>query len=491
MRPVALVVLAALSVLGSIPPAVALAAKAAKPASTATPAPAPAATATTDLTAGAGGTGRGMTADEAVKIALQKSGDIVRSNANVLTARSGLWGAYSGVLPSVTLEGSRGGESTRDSRGFQAFGSAPIPNFSRDFTGYNGSWGLTGRWAILDPAGIVGLSSARAGMKAAELGNKSSRADVTLATKRQFYTTVKSMWLAVVQARALKLARDDERRVRALFEVGSVSKSDLLKAQVATASAELDSTLADHDVITQRLLLASQLGIPQEQLGDVDSTLSNVHETLDATGVLEEARKNRPDILAAEAGMKSAELALRSAHWARLPSVILQGAYTPNSVTSSNFTRGVFDVTNGAFLGEAHTDLSSKTKDDVRGSIALTMPIFDGFATDSRVAAARGQLLNAKETHDALLRNLEAEVHQVLLSYQEATERESLARRAMESAYENMNLVQQKYNVGSATILDLIDAQVQLQRSASELVSALADIKVAEAAVDRVRGKAV
>jgi outer membrane protein len=119
------------------------------------------------------------------------------------------------------------------------------------------------------------------------------------------------------------------------------------------------------------------------------------------------------------------------------------------------------------------------------------MPIFDGFATDSRVAAARGQLLNAKETHDALLRNLEAEVHQVLLSYQEATERESLARRAMESAYENMNLVQQKYNVGSATILDLIDAQVQLQRSASELVSALADIKVAEAAVDRVRGKAV
>jgi len=411
-----------------------------------------------------------MTADEAVAIALQKSGDIVRADASVLNARSGLWGAYSFVMPSVTLQGSRGGDNTRDSRGFQAFGSAPIPNFSKDFVGYNGSWGLTGSWAILDPSRIVGLSSARAGMKAAELGNKSSRADVRLAAK---------------------LARDDERRVRALFEVGSVSKSDLLKAQVRTASAQLDSTLADHDVVTTRRLLAAQLGIQEGQLGEIDSTLSNEHPTLDPTGVLEEARKNRPDIQAAEASMKSAELALRSAHWARLPSVILQGAYTPNSVTSSNFTRGVFDVTNGAFLGEAHTDLSSKTKDDVRGSIALTMPIFDGFATDSRVAAARGQLLNAKETHDALLRNLEAEVHQVLLSYQEATERESLARRAMESAYENMNLVQQKYNVGSATILDLIDAQVQLQRSASELVSALADIKVAEAAVDRVRGKAV
>jgi outer membrane protein TolC len=58
----------------------------------------------------------------------------------------------------------------------------------------------------------------------------------------------------------------------------------------------------------------------------------------------------------------------------------------------------------------------------------------------------------------------------------------------VESARENLNLVQQKYNVGSATILDLIDSQVSLLRAASELVSALADIRIAEAAVDRVRG---
>ena len=132
---------------------------------------------------------------------------------------------------------------------------------------------------------------------------------------------------------------------------------------------------------------------------------------------------------------------------------------------------------------------SNKTKDDYRGSISVNLPIFDGFAIDSRVASARSQLLNATETRDALMRNLEGEVHQTLLGYQEATEREALARSALSSALENMNLIQQKYNVGSSTILDLIDAQLQLQRSASELVSALADIKIAEAAVDRVRGK--
>jgi outer membrane protein TolC len=479
MRPAVLVVLAALSVLGSIPPSPALAAKAAKPASAATPAPA----AATDLTAGAGGTGKGMTAEDAVKIALQKSGDMVRADASVLTARSGLWGAYSFVLPSVSAGAQRNGSFTDRTTGNQAFGSAVVPVRAIDDEAYTGFYGISGRWSVLNPSAIVGLSSARAEMKAAELGHKSARADVTLATKRQFYTAVKSEWLAVVQARALKLARDDERRVRALFEVGSVSKSDLLKAQVATASAELDSTLADHDVITQRLLLASQLGIPQEQLGEIDTTLANEHETLDATGVLDEARKNRPDIQSAEASMRSAELALRSAHWARLPSVSLTGSWTPNSVSSQRF--------NVDFVApiDSIESTSSKTKNAYSGAIAVNLPIFDGFATDSRVAAARSQLLNATETHAALLRNLESEVRQSLLSYQEATEREGLARRAMESASENLNLIQQKYNVGSATILDLIDAQVQLQRAASELVSALADIRVAEALVDRVRGK--
>jgi outer membrane protein TolC len=99
-------------------------------------------------------------------------------------------------------------------------------------------------------------------------------------------------------------------------------------------------------------------------------------------------------------------------------------------------------------------------------------------------------LVSATETRDALLRNLEDEVRQTLLAHQEAMERDAVGRTAVASARENLNLVQQKYNVGSATILDLIDAQVSLLQAASELVSAMADIRIAEAAVDRVRGKA-
>ena len=82
--------------------------------------------------------------------------------------------------------------------------------------------------------------------------------------------------------------------------------------------------------------------------------------------------------------------------------------------------------------------------------------MFD-LTVESGVARARASLLTARETRDAVQRNLDSEVRQVLLAYQEATEREALARRTVESAGENLNLVKKKYNVGSATILDLID----------------------------------
>ena len=214
-----------------------------------------------------------LTANEAVKIALEKSPGILQSEADVLSARSGLWSAYSRVLPSVSADAGRSGSFTDESTGSQAFGSAVIPSRTIDAEGYNGSYGLSGQWSIFDPSGIVGLSSARSGMKSAEHGQRAARADVVLETKRRFYAVVKSMHLSRVSSQALRLSRDDERRVRALFEVGSVSKSDLLRAQVRTAQSQLDSILTDHSVVTTRFTLAQQLGVPERELGEVDSSL--------------------------------------------------------------------------------------------------------------------------------------------------------------------------------------------------------------------------
>jgi outer membrane protein TolC len=127
-------------------------------------------------------------------------------------------------------------------------------------------------------------------MRSARSRRLATRNDVVLATKRQFYEVVKAVKLADVATGALKLSRDDERRVRALFEVGSVSKSDLLKAQVRTAQSELDSLTADQTVTAQRIVLAQQLGIAESTMGEIDTLLTFQAGTFDEGQVLDEAR---------------------------------------------------------------------------------------------------------------------------------------------------------------------------------------------------------
>jgi outer membrane protein TolC len=426
-----------------------------------------------------------LTADGAVKIALQRSTQMIQANASVLDAKGGLWSAYSGILPRVNGSVGRSGSFTEESSGSQAFGGFVTPATSTfDSERYSGSTDVSGSWSILSLSSWTSWSAARQGMRAANHGRAATRADVVLSTKRQFYEVVKAMHLARVSAQALRLARDDERRVNALYEVGSVSKSDLLKARVRTAQSELDSLVANHAVTSQRIALASQLGIPEAELAEVDSTLSAVATPADFASVLADARAARPDLKSAEASLKAAELSLRSARFARLPYVTLSGSWTPTSRSSSKFFR---DDTTGARVSSFS---SSESQDAFSGQVAVNLDLFDGLATEGRVSSAKAGVLRARENRDALVRNLESEVRQTLLAQQEAIEREALARRTVESAGENLNLVQQKYNVGSATILDLIDSQVQFQSAQSSLVSALAAIRVAEASLDRVRGRA-
>jgi outer membrane protein TolC len=131
----------------------------------------------------------------------------------------------------------------------------------------------------------------------------------------------------------------------------------------------------------------------------------------------------------------------------------------------------------------------SETKQQWSGTLALRMNIFDGLGIESRNAAAEAQLRRAQADLDNLERNLSAEVNQAVIQYAEAVERERVSARSFEAARENLNLTQQKYNVGSATILELVDSQVQATRAAANIVVARTGMKIAEAQVERVRGR--
>lgn len=425
-----------------------------------------------------------LTADQAVQIALKQSPQVVLAKADVLQARASLYSSYSGILPSISASYTKNYSKSTNNEGSQIFGTVEVPSASDEQKSNSTTPSIQGRWNVLDFSALSGWRAAGHGMKAAQLGERSARQLAARDVKRQFYAVVRQVRLALVADAAVKLSRDNERRVRALFEVGSVARNDLLRARVSTSQSTLDSLTTHQQVVVQRDLLASLLGIPESQLGDVDTTLSVAPTTYDPGAVLDEATRQRPDIQAAEADVRAAQGYLRSANFARLPYLAVSGQaeFKPESHFD---TFGALDASTNT-----RSDISGSSKSDrsLFGSVSINLPIFTGMLTESRIASARANVVRAEENRNALRRNLAAEVNEILISYEAAVEADRVATDAMESALENMRLIQQKYNVGSATILDLIDAQVQSTRAAADRQRSLAAIRVAEAEVDRVRG---
>lgn len=420
-----------------------------------------------------------MTAENAVKIALERSTRAVGAEASIIDAKAGMYDAYSRMLPQLRASWSRSGTWLDHSSGNTSVGGVVTPSSDiNNFEEYTTVPQLTGTWQVLNLSAIKNRSAASANMKSANLSKASERSEIALAVRRQFYQVVQAIQIAQVNTEALKLARDNERRVRALFDVGSVSRSDLLRAQVQTAQSELDSLTSLQAITVQRNVLAQQIGIREAELGTIDTVLALAVQDYDEAALLTEAQNNRPDIKAAEYELRAANSSVGSAKFRRLPYVTLSGAAQFNTTDNQKF--------------ENPDPLSTSNKSDqvLRGALAVNWDFFDGLATDAGIAAARARQMRAKDAHDALVRNLEGDLHGTLLIYREAIARDVAAGRALESAEETVKLNQQKYNVGSATILDLIDAQVQLQRAKSDKVAALAQIRVAEAAVERVRGRA-
>lgn len=423
-----------------------------------------------------------LTADRAVQLALEHNSQVINANADVLGARSAAYGAWSAVLPSVSASLTRTGAQTRDQRGVTIVGGQTlVPNSTPEYDYYATTPELSGAWSVLNLSSIANVASAQSGLKSARWQRQATRSSVALQARQQFYEVVKAVKLVEVNDHALRLARDNERRVRVLFEVGSVSRSDLLKTQVQTAQSQLDSIGAVQHLLAQRNALAGFIGVEEARLGEVDTNLVVAPIAYDETTVLREAEQNRPDLKAARSALAAARAAVWSARLRWLPYVTVAGSavYDPFSDTKTFDEDGV--------PTSAHSEYDRR----LSGSVALNWDFLDGLSKNAASAGARAQLDRASSAYDVLRRNLAGEVHEATLTYEQALASERLASVAVASAAENMKLTQQKYNVGSATILDLIDAQVQLQRAESQLVSALAGIRVAEARLDQVRGRGV
>jgi outer membrane protein TolC len=403
-----------------------------------------------------------VTVTEAVRLSLARNKKLLASAENVEAASGFKKLALQTYLPRI----SAGAQYTHDLNA----GGRIDPRTFLPVQGDNYGVQYVLSQNILDIASLKTISAAGKDLDASKLNYQFSRADLVLLTRQQYYGLLAAQELATVSDSALALSNRELQRTQSLFELGMVAKSDVLKAQVRVSQSQLD-VIRDHgNIVDAQARLANTLG--QQPTDDLRASdpLTETAVNVDSTAIIADAIAHRTDLQAALKSWEAERSRSGAAKSWFLPTVGGQIIYANGNGSGIQPFAGFDDASRTAALG-------------------LNFPLFDGVVGNkgqAQTAEARAE--QARYAYERLKLDIGVELRGAINTARQANEGLEVAKSGLESSEEDLKLSQEKYNVGSGTILDLLDAQVNLQRSRQQYVVALTAARIAEAQIERARG---
>jgi outer membrane protein TolC len=409
-----------------------------------------------------------------IAVALEQNVDSRAAHARTVQAKGAALGAWGGLLPSLT--GDLDYTHTRqNSVTFLGVGDTLVP-YVRKFDVH--SAGLGAESNLLSVSALSEKRRRDHLRRSAQESEAEARNTVVFDVKQQYFNLLKAERLADVSAESERLARDEETRAQARFEVGTVARGDVLKAKARHATTRLDLIRAVNQVQIQRSRLKQIVGLRPGESLEIEGVLDERVTVPDSSSVVREALKARPQISSRAAAERAARSGLFGARMNRFPTI----TGSVNLDRSKNEER--FKLAAG---GVSESDIEFYST-DWRSNVRLTLPVFNGFALEGQMKTAKGQLLEAEAQRRQSELDVAVEVEQAWLTLREALERIDVAKDGLASAEEDYNFSKGRYELGAGTFLDMLNAEVGLAQAKQSYVEALADAHTAEAALERAVG---
>lgn len=181
-----------------------------------------------------------------------------------------------------------------------------------------------------------------------------------------------------------------------------------------------------------------------------------------------EVLAQRPDIFNAAREVDAARLEVGSARAQRFPRLSLSGSvFTTKSRTSASTQR--FDTW-------------------TVGPLQLTVPLFDGGASEANVEAAKARYEDATAQYRASVRKAVQEVEEALVKLQSTAERNEDARIAAQGYRASFTGTEARYKSGLASLVELEDARRTLLAAQSNVVTLQRERRSAWVALYRALG---
>jgi outer membrane protein TolC len=396
-----------------------------------------------------------VTLDDAIARALDADPAAVASAQSVASARSDVLLARGAWLPSLNLNSSYSNSSNKrfDQASGQLVSESYTAQLQASYDIFNGGR----RWAQQGSSG--------AALRAADASFREQRFRTVLATKEAFYGAAAAQELLAAAEQRQGRARQQLEFAKTRLQVGSATRSDVLRAELELGNAELAAVDAESALRTARLLLARKIGVEGEVQPAAAQLPDNAPPLPSPEELAARAERSAPSVVATRAQLAQQKALVNSAFSAYAPVLRLSGGY---------------DWVAPQFPPE---------KRDWNLRLTASLPLFNGFQREASVARARAQQRSAEARAKDAAIAVRADVENSAREIGSAERRVEIARRSVELAKEDLRVQEQRYRIGNATILDLQSSQLALTDAEIAYVRARQALAVSGARLEALLGE--
>ena len=411
---------------------------------------------------------QGYDLDECIQIALDGKKTLMSAELGVSSAERGLTGSYSGLLPSLNATTGVGRTQFPERESISINSGLDTTVSSYD----NMSAGISLNQMIFDGGRSWNqVKQAKTNLNIAQLNYRSTMIQVIQNVIKSYYELLKAQKLYDVAEKNLEMSVQQVTLVTKQYDLGVVKKTDLLKAKVAKGQASVDVLIRKTNLQNARRVLFNDMGMQ-----DYGQSISAVDQEWIPPAIPSNAealkllKTKNPTLLVSQSRINLGELSYKIAKGLRLPSLRSSVSYSAN--------------------GEDSDALMESIKDDwsLGMNLSVSVPIYTGKSLSTQQYQAKLSKQQSEYDFITLLNDLRVQAALIRESLKNYSEIIPLNRAIVISAEEDLKLVRERYSLGSATILEVLDAQVSLTRSNSTLINTIHEARMQEASLKALLG---
>lgn len=400
----------------------------------------------------AGAQEHAFTLTEAVRYALEHNNEIRAAGSSLAARKDDVGVARSNLLPKIMFE-ERALRTNNPTYAFMAklnqgrftqqdfaIDSLNNPNPVNDYQTQ-----FAAEQPIFVPKAWVGLDMSKREHEAGSIELVRKKEEIAFKVCRAWLMVHTAKAQLAVAEKGVEDGQEHYRIAKLRYESDLGMYADTLRAGTAATEAKQRRVTAEKQFNLARRMLGLLLGLPGS--AEVTAEIPDF-ETRDIEEYTK-ASQSRGDIRSMELRYENAEKSVRMAETDYLPYMGVGGAYQWNDPAN----------------------LFGGSGDSWQVSAFLRWNLFDGTRREYERSKAKHQARQAQEYLLGMRKAASYGLYQAQLGVEEARANLELAREALKTAEEGKRLVQLRYENAFSPIVDMLDAQVVLDRARAGLVA--------------------